>query len=120
MFKFALLVYQKQSCRRYQLILVSEYNLFVSKIIYFHPVEIFKTLKGEDLAVSYQSVARIINKLKLTGSTNNLPRSGRPRKINAEAQAFIEEQMRRNDETTSREIQKKLAKHGLIVHASTI
>ena len=86
----------------------------------FHPVEIFKTLKGEDLAVSYQSVARIINKLKLTGSTNNLPRSGRPRKINAEAQAFIEEQMRRNDETTSREIQKKLAKHGLIVHASTI
>ena len=86
----------------------------------FHPVEIFKTLKSEDLAVSYQSVVRIINKLKLAGSTNNLPRSGRPRKINAEAQAFIEEQMRRNDETTSREIQKKLAKHGLIVHASTI
>ena len=85
-----------------------------------HPVEIFKVLKGEDLAVSYQSVARIANKLKLTGSTNNLPRSGRPRKINPEAQAFIEEQMRRNDETTSREIQKKLAKHGLIVHASTI
>ena len=85
-----------------------------------HPVEIFKVLKGEDLAVSYQSVARIVNKLKLTGSTNNLPRSGRPRKINPEAQAFNEEQTRRNDETTSREIQKKLAKHGLIVHASTI
>ena len=85
-----------------------------------HPVEIFKVLKGEDLAVSYQSVARIANKLKLTGSANNLPRSGRPRKINPEAQAFNEEQTRRNDETTSREIQKKLAKHGLIVHASTI
>ena len=46
------------------------------------PVEIFKTLKGEDLAVSYQSVARIINKLKLSGDMNNLPRSGRPRKTN--------------------------------------
>jgi len=65
-------------------------------------------------------VARIINKLKLTGSTNNLPRSGRPRKVNPEAKAFIEEQMRRNDEATSQEIQKKLAKRGLIVYASTV
>jgi len=85
-----------------------------------HPVEIFKTLKGEDLAVSYQSTARIINKLKLTGSMNNLPRSGRSRKVNPEAKAFIEEQMRRNDEATSREIQKKLAERGLLVHASTV
>ena len=85
-----------------------------------HPVEIFKTLKGEDLAVSYQSVARIINKLKLTGSTNDLPRSRRPRKVNPEAKAFIEERMRRNDKTTSHEIQKQLVKHWLIVHASTV
>ena len=85
-----------------------------------HAIEIFKTLKGEDLAVSYQSVARIINKLKLTGSTDNLPRSGWPRKVSPEAKAFIEEQMRRNDETTSREIQKKLAKNGLVVYASTV
>ena len=56
-----------------------------------HAIEIFKTLKGEDLAVSYQSVARIINKLKLTGSTDNLPRSGWPRKVSPEAKAFIEE-----------------------------
>lgn len=84
-----------------------------------HPVEIFKTLKGEDLAVSYQSVARIINKLKVTGSTNDLPRSGRPKKVNPEGKAFIEEQMRRNDETISHEIQ-KLAKRGLMVHASTV
>ena len=56
-------------------------------------------LKVEDLGVSSQSLARIINKLKLTGS---------------------KEQMKRNDKTTSLEIQKKLAKHGLIVHTSTI
>lgn len=81
------------------------------------PVEVLKTLKG-DLAVSYQSVARTISKLKLTSSTNDQPRSGLARKVNPEAKSFIEEQMRRNDETTGREIQ-KLAKHGSIVHAST-
>ena len=70
-----------------------------------HPKAIFKTLKGEDLAVSYQSVARIKNKLKLTGSTDNLPKSGRLRKASPEAKVFIAEQIRRNDETTSREIQ---------------
>ena len=82
-----------------------------------HPAEVLKTFKG-DLAVSYQSVARIISKLKLTSSTNDLPRSGLPRKVNPEAKSFIEEQMRRNYETTGREIQ-KLAKHVSIVHAST-
>lgn len=60
-------------------------------------------MKFPDLAVSYLSVARIINKLKPTGSTNNLVRSGRPRKVNAEAKAFIEAQMQRNDETNSEE-----------------
>jgi len=82
-----------------------------------YPVEIFKTLKGDDLADSHQSVARIINKLKPT--TNDLPRTAQPRKVNLEAKAFIKEQMRRNDETTSREIQ-KLTKHGLIIHVSTV
>jgi len=67
-----------------------------------HPKAIFKKLKGEDLAVSNQSVARIINKLKLTGSTDNLPRSGRPRKVSPEAKVFIAEQIRRNDETVTR------------------
>ena len=85
-----------------------------------HAIEIFKMLKGEDLAVSYQCVTRIINKLKLTSSTDNMARSGWPRKVSPEAKAFIEEQMRRNDKTTSCEIQKKLAKNGLVVHASTV
>ena len=84
------------------------------------PVAIFKELKAEGLSVSYPSVARIINKFKLTRSLENLPRSGRPTKLNEAAKAFIDAQMRKNDETTSRQIQKRLAKRGVTVHYSTV
>ena len=83
-------------------------------------MKIFQELKSEGLSASYASVARIVNKLKLTGSIEDCARSGRPRKLNDAARAFIEEQMRANDETTSCQIQKRLQKHGFTVHASTV
>ena len=67
-----------------------------------HPAEMFKLLKEEDLKVSFATVTRIIRKLKLTGSTKKGTSTGRPRKLNAEARAFIEDQMLKDDETTSR------------------
>ena len=85
-----------------------------------HPVAIFKELNIESLSVSYPSVVRIVRRIKLTGSTENLARSGRPRKLNEAAKAFIESQMRKNDETTSRQIQKRLARRGVTVHDSTV
>lgn len=84
------------------------------------PAEIFKLLKRENLEVSFASVTRIVNKLKLTGSTKKRTSTGRPRKLNAEARAFTEDQMWKDDETTSRAIQKKLARHGIMVHPSTV
>ena len=84
------------------------------------PLAMFKKLRDEGSFVSYQSVARIAKKIKLTGSVDNLPKSGRPRKLNASAKAFIEAQMRKNDEATSRQIQKKLFKRGVEVHPSTV
>ena len=84
------------------------------------PVKIFQELKSEGLSVSYPSVARIVNKLKLTGSIENWARSGRPRKLNEAARTFIEEQMRANDEMTSCQIQKRLQTRGFTVHASTV
>ena len=85
-----------------------------------HPAEMFKLLKGEDLKVSFATVTRIIKKLKLTRSTKKGTSTGTPRKLNAEARVFIEDQMRKDDETTSRTIQKKLARHGVMVHPSTV
>ena len=83
------------------------------------PVAIFKQLQLEGLRVSYPSVARIVSRVKLTGSIENSTRSGRPRKLNEEDKSFIEVQMRTNDETTSCQIQKRLAKRGVMVHSST-
>ena len=57
------------------------------------PVAIHKQLHSEGLRVSYPSVARIVNKVKLTGSIENSARSGRPRKLNEAGKSFIEDQM---------------------------
>jgi len=85
-----------------------------------HPAGILKTLKGEGLVVSLSGITRIIEKLRLTGSGANLPHSGRPRKLFVEARAFIDQQMRKNDEMTSAKIQKKLVKGGICVSSSTV
>ena len=84
------------------------------------PVAIHKQLRSEGLRVSYPSVARIVNKVKLTRSIENSARSGRPRKLNEAGKFFIEDQMQTNDETTSRQIQKRLAKRGVMIHSCTV
>ena len=86
----------------------------------FHLAGIFKTLKSKGLQVSLSGITRLIKKLPLTGSVANLPRSGRPKKLSMEARAFIDQQMRRNDETTSAKIRKKPAKRGILVSSSTV
>lgn len=75
------------------------------------PVEIVKVVKREGLQGSFSSVTRIVRKIQQTGSTKNLPRSGRPKTLSAEAKAFVEDQMRKNDEATSIEIQDNDPKH---------
>ena len=84
-----------------------------------HPAGIFKVLKREGLSVSFPSVARIVKKLLTTGTLANLPRSGRPSKLSTEAKAFIDQQMRKNDEMSG-QIQKKLEKRGITVSSSTV
>ena len=78
-----------------------------------YPAGIFRSLKSEGLLVSLTRVSRIIKKLQTTGSVANLPCSGRPTKLSVDARAFIDQQMRKNDETTSQQIQKKVANMGL-------
>jgi len=85
-----------------------------------HPAEIFKVLKHEGLSVSFPSVAHIVKKLQTTGSLANLPRSGRPSKLSTEAKAFIDQQMRKDDEMTRGQIQKKLEKRGITMSSSTV
>ena len=66
----------------------------------------YRCSRFEGSLVSYQSETRIVEKIKLTASVNNLPKSSWPRKLNA-YKAFIEAQMRKNDEATSRQKNKR-------------
>ena len=84
------------------------------------PAEIFRSLKAEGLLASIASVVRIVKKFKITGSVANLPRSGRPTKRTERAKASIDQQKRKDDEMTSRRIQKKLAKRGIVMDSSTV
>ena len=77
------------------------------------PAEIFRSLKAEGLLVSIASVVRISKKFKITGSVANLPRSGRPTKMSEGAKAFIDRQMREDDQMTSSTIQKSWQNMGL-------
>ena len=83
------------------------------------PFAILRSLRNEGLSASLTSVTRIVKKLRITGSVTNLPRSGRPKKLSEEAKAFIDQQMQKNDEMTSSQIQKKLEKYGISVCSAT-
>ena len=72
------------------------------------------------MKLSFATVSCIIKKLRLEGSTKKVTSTGRPRKLNAEARAFIEDEMQKDDEVTSRPIQKKLVRRGVVVHPSTV
>jgi len=50
----------------------------------------------------------------------NLARLRRPTKLPVDAEAFIDQQMQKNDETISQQIQKMLAKCGIVVSSSTV
>ena len=86
----------------------------------FPPVGILRSFKSEGLLISLASVTRIVKKLRSTGSAANRPRSGRPTKLSGEAKAFIDQQMQKNNEMTSGQIQKKLVKYGTSVCSATV
>ena len=83
------------------------------------PVAILRSLKNEGLSASLASVTRIVEKLRITGSVANLLRSGRPKKLSEEVRAFPDQQMQKNDEMTSSQIQ-KLEKYRISVCSATV
>ena len=105
-------------CQKYQTLLELESSSCVTRA----SIQLAKDYKW-----AFQA-SLVSPNLRLTGSVANLPRSGRPKKLSMEARAFIDQQMRRNDETarrrddetTSTKIRKKLAKRGILVSLSTV
>ena len=93
-------------------------NLFNQK---YRPVQILQLLKNEGITVSLTTVTRLIKKYTKTNSTKDRNRSGRPSKVTKAIQDIIETQMRKDDETTSKDLRAIIRKnHGVKLGSSTI
>ena len=81
---------------------------------------IVEVLKAEGLKVPKKTVWKTIQKYKSHGTIYRLPGSGRPFKLSDDVITLIEEQMKRNDETTATQILKMLEERGHKVSLTTI
>ena len=77
-------------------------------------------LLGEGLTVSVTSVCKLISKYRQTGCIRHRPGSGRPTKVTPEVLRIVEEQMRKDDETTATQLQKVLVDSGHPLFLKTI
>ena len=78
--------------------------LYFYSSIGFYPSKIALLLASEGIRTSKTSVAKFINRYLATGSIMRQPGSGRKSKISAEIQHVVEEQMRKDDETTANQL----------------
>lgn len=83
---------------------------------------IFERLKQENVEVSKRSIYNLVKKFRLKGVVRDLPRRKKPRILTKEMEAFIEEELKRNDELASTAINALLVRRwpDLRVSASTI
>ena len=94
------------------------YNEYTKRrILFFHAKgfcapTITKRLGNEGIIVSRQGVSNFLTRVEKTGSIGRRPGSGRPSKQTDEVKEIVESSMRADDETTVKELHKKLTHHG--------
>ena len=102
------------------------YSLYKQqRIIHFSSLgykstSIVELLREEGLKVRVSAVYRLLKKYRETGTIARRPGSGRPTKITQEVLRIVEQQMRRDDETTAVQLQKVLADEGHSLSLKTI
>ena len=108
------------------LVLEMPYNDYLKQRAYvlyskgLTPRGIVDALEGEGLRASRRGIAKLINRVTDTGSLERQPGSGRPSKITPKILQIVEEQMRRDDETTVVQLLKILRDKGHPLSESTI
>ena len=75
---------------------------------------------SEQLHVAKSTVQSVINKYKSLGSTANLPRSGRPRKITTRMARKIVRQVQNDPRVTRNDIKEQLSEEGVHVSINTV
>jgi transposase len=101
----------------------STYKL--QRILYFYfqgfkAPTISKLLREEKLKASRVGIAKFLKKYEETGSIGRRPGSGRLTKVTAEIKAVVEEQMRKDDETTATQLHALLTSRGYSISLRTI
>ena len=81
---------------------------------------IAKLLQEEKLKASRVGVAKFLRKFEETGSIGRRPGLGRPSKITAEIKALVEDQMRKDNETTAYQLHGFLVSQGYQISRRTI
>ena len=95
------------------------------RIIYFYSLgykstSIVELLREESLNVKVSAVCRLIKKYKEMRTIARRMGSGRPTKITPEVLRIVEEQMKKDDETTAVQLQKILVDKGHALSLKTI
>ena len=89
------------------------------KVIALHAT-ISKMLKSEGIFISRQGVAKVLLRVKATGSITRQAGSGRPTKLTREVKEIVEEAMRNDDETTAVQLHAILVDKQHILSLSSI
>ena len=77
---------------------------------------IAKLLREKDgMVASRRGIAKFLAKYRDTGSIGRRSGSGRPLKVTREVKVFVEEQMRRDDETTAHQLHQLLCNRGVLI-----
>ena len=77
-------------------------------------------LSDEGLRATRQGIAKFLRRVDETGSLERQPGSGRPSSFTPRMLALVEDQMRRDDETTAEQLLALLRSHGHVVSPSTV
>lgn len=84
------------------------------------PPTIKQLLAKEGLKASRYGIFKFLQKYKQTGTIQRRAGSGRPSKITAEIKALVEQQMRRDDETTAHQLHRMINNAGYSVSIRTV
>ena len=102
------------------------YNEYTKlRILHFHvqgyrPPAITKRLEDEGIVVSRRGVAKFIKRFTRRGTIARQPGSGRKTKITEDIKRVVEQQMRRDDETTASQLHVLLTSLGYSLDLRTI
>ena len=95
------------------------------RILYHHfrgckPPKIVKLLKEENMKASRWGVAKFLKRFLEDGTISRRVGSGRPSKITAAIKSIVDEQMKRDDETTAFQLHRLLPEKGYNLTRRTI